>query len=333
MLHVEPEDVFDISGRVFFASHKIISASVSAFVSGSKCNPACHQKTFISIHLRIIALIALWAIIAIPTCPQKSKKINASSTGENVSASTPINPEIQRLTLERDKRKEAAERWDSWNIRFVWFAGFSALLLAISAIGVSRSNGAFNRASEDLNRAKDGQLTLDLATKDAEIKRLDNNGIDAKAAQQRVEIDLGKQQERAAKAEKDLLELKEKVKDRHLTTEQSKNLVAFLSPYTKGTITVGCLGGTPEPCSFADELIAALKASNWTVTMTGRGTMIVGGTPVGLIIQVPSSNAAYAGLLQTALTHIGLSAAGEILPGMSADVPINLFVGSKPPIE
>jgi hypothetical protein len=160
---------------------------------------------------------------------------------------------------------------------------------------------------------------------------LETNAVDAKAAQQRVEIELAKQQERAANAEKALLELQERIKDRHLSAANRKELVNFLKAGPLGAISVSCVGGHPEPCSFASELVEALKAGGWTVTGFSQGVMFVGASPSGLILQVHGAEKTpeRAGTLQQALKRVGLDAPGQFIPGMAEDA-VNLIVGSKP---
>jgi hypothetical protein len=118
---------------------------------------------------RLVALMALCAIAAIIAWPQISKKISPSSKEEKVSSNSYIDSDIQRSTLEVNERKEKAEEWDRWNIRVIFLAGFVAVCLGITAIGVSRSNGALVRSSEELSKAKDSKLALDLKAKDSEI--------------------------------------------------------------------------------------------------------------------------------------------------------------------
>jgi len=122
-----------------------------------------------------------------------------------------------------------------------------------------------------------------------DVAGLQKAASDAKAAQQKVEIDLEKQKERTATAEKNLLELQERIKDRHLSAENRKKLVALLKAGPTGEITVSCVGGHPEPCTFAAELVDALKAGGWVVTGFNQGVMFVGSSPSGLILQVHSA--------------------------------------------
>jgi hypothetical protein len=147
--------------------------------------------------------------------------------------------EIQFLSA---RAQELSQGVDWWNTAMIWALVFAAIA-AIAVVFTTRI--ALVRAKQladiqdKLIHIKDGRLSLDLKLKDEKIAEAgeraaeaDKNAgeankaaADAKTAQQRVETDLAKQQERAAKAEKDLVELKERIKHRRLTDKQSADFV------------------------------------------------------------------------------------------------------------
>jgi hypothetical protein len=133
---------------------------------------------------------------------------------------------------------------------------------------------------DQLIHIKDGRLELDLKAKDEKIaeageraaladKRAGEANIaaaDAKAAQQRVETDLAKQQERAATAEKDLLELKERIKPRRLTDKQSADFVAVLSRLPNTVLKLGwTAGGGDEGFKLLQQLMPLFRQARWKV--------------------------------------------------------------------
>ena len=118
---------------------------------------------------RPIALIALCAIIAIGIQTPNIKEKITNSKGENVSLNNPIDADIQHLTVEKNKRRDAADTWNKLNIAGLILAGLAATFLVVTAVGVSRSNSALIKASDDLDKAKDAKLATDLASKDVEI--------------------------------------------------------------------------------------------------------------------------------------------------------------------
>lgn len=179
---------------------------------------------------------------------------------------------------------------------------------------------------KDMTEAKTalGKQQERTAAADARVAGLEHDAADAKT-------EMAKQQERAAIAEKSLLELRERLKDRHLTAAKRTELVAFLTASPKGEITVSCVGGHPEPCVFAAELVDALKAGGWTVAGFAQGVVFIGSSPSGVLIQVKSAEHTppRAIALQQSLTRIGLQAGGQLLEGL-AENAVNLLVGTKP---
>jgi hypothetical protein len=95
------------------------------------------------------------------------------SEGVNVSSNIPTNPEIERLTAEVDHQRRKADSWDGWNLKLLAIAGLSALALAITAVGVSRSNRKLTDLRDQLDKAKDRVLQSDLKSKDLNIASLE----------------------------------------------------------------------------------------------------------------------------------------------------------------
>jgi hypothetical protein len=80
---------------------------------------------------------------------------------------------------------------------------------------------------------------------------------------QRLELRVAEQQERAAKAERDLLELRERQKDRQFTDEQYLRLVASLAraePKVRVQIT---FIDQSEPKRFAELLLEVFERAGW----------------------------------------------------------------------
>lgn len=205
-----------------------------------------------------------------------------------------------------------------------------------------RAGAAYERAEdlESKNLTLRGQVaTLETQAVNAskELAGLQKDAADSKAAQQKVEVDLAAQrksaailEKEAANAKRDLLELQERLKDRHLTAEQRSQLLEILRANPKGSIDVSCIAGSLEPCNFAGELVEVLKAAGWQVAFT-RGFLSLGGTPVGLIIEVKDAKKApvRAEMLQKALKRVGFPAPGRLQSGINEQA-VNLVVGVKP---
>ena len=221
-------------------------------------------------HRRLTAFIALCAISAVIVWPHISDPIGVKSQEEKVSSKIEQDLEIARVTKERNARRETAESWDKWNIRATFFAGLAATCLVITAMGVSRSNGKLAEVSDELNAAKDAQTA----------ESLTGLGVDLATAKG----EMSKQEARAAKAEKDLLELQERVKPRHLTAEQKEKLIQSLKNQPRGQLEIRTLVGNPESRNFGLELTEVFRASGWAVTLSD-GTLMTP-TPVGIKLWV-----------------------------------------------
>jgi len=141
---------------------------------------------------------------------------------------------------------------------------------------ISGSNAEAKRAGESAGKANEraqalehdnlglrGQVaTLETAATDAKkgLAGLQKTAADAKAAQQRVETDLAKQQERAAKAEIALLELQKDVAWRRL---KSQTVTARkLKRFTGIELLTVCLN-EPEPLSIARLLVGTGITAGW----------------------------------------------------------------------
>jgi hypothetical protein len=159
-----------------------------------------------------------------------------------------MDSEIQRLTLEVEDRRESAESWDAWNIRILSIAGFAALLLVITAIGVSRSNRELLRSSDELDRAKDSKLALELRTKDEEIARAQQLAAEAK---QKAEA------EQLAR-----VKIEEKMAPRHLSPEQRKSMATKLLQFGGQKVQIVTFSGDSEIARIADDVMAALNGAN-----------------------------------------------------------------------
>lgn len=112
-----------------------------------------------------------------------------------MSVDVPNTPEVERLTQERNSRRESSGAWDAWNLGFIALAGIAALGLVVTGVGVSRSNKRLNDVSEELSHAKDLESEREASAarertatleKEAESERLARMKIEAKIAPRRL---------------------------------------------------------------------------------------------------------------------------------------------------
>lgn len=175
-----------------------------------------------------------------------------------------------------------------------------------------------------------GQVAT-LETQAAEAKKdvagLQKAAADAIAAQQRVETALAKQQERTAIAERALLELQERVKDRQITPEKRARILELLSNNPKGTTTISFAANDTEAFNFAKQLAEVLAAAGWHVTLGNPSieSTSVGG--VGIFVHGEHNPPAVA--LQRALGEVGFPAAGFLNPELPEEY-VGIFVSKKP---
>lgn len=179
-------------------------------------------------------------------------------------------------------------------------------------------------------RSQVATLETDAAQAQKDVASLQKAAADAKAAQQKVEIELAKQQERAATAEKDLANLRRATEPRHFSPEQEATLIELLSGEPKGPVIIESLSGD-EPMAFAQQIDRILTAARW---LEGRGKIdtftIGGGGPVGAFINVRDANNVppYATHIQQAFFTVGFQLIGE--PAPNQQQPVKIFIGRRP---
>jgi hypothetical protein len=77
---------------------------------------------------------------------------------------------------------------------------------------------------------------------------------------------VAEQQTRAATAEKELLELRERIKPRSLTDQQSEEFIGVLKTLPGGTVNFGYTsGGGDESLNFLKQLLPLFKVAGWGV--------------------------------------------------------------------
>jgi hypothetical protein len=193
-----------------------------------------------------------------------------------------------------------------------------------------------------------GQLiTLERSTADAKTRqaeaesKLNATALDVEQAREEgrnTALALAKQQERAANAERELLELKERVAPRRLTAAQRTALLAALKAAApKGRVDVVCSVGDGEARSFAIEILATLKDAGWPTLgsvsaefVTGFGTLVVvkgpADAPAGTVFPDAPRHAVS---LSRAFSAAGLEIGTNAAPHLKAD-EVKLVVATKP---
>lgn len=136
------------------------------------------------------------------------------------------------------------------------------------------------------------------------------------------------ERERAAKVEKELLEVQERLKSRRLTLPQRTSLVNDLSRGEKGEISIDFMAANGETEQFATDIAEVLRSSGWTVTRLGPLIPLGMPTPIGLVLLVRDRQIPRVLALISAFDHIGLMGSVRVNPEYNP--PVQLIVGSKP---
>jgi hypothetical protein len=299
----------------------------------------------------LIACIALCASTPSTINRIKSIPISSQSNGVNVSSNISTSSEIERLSGEIKASRDKAELWDKWNIRFLFIAGFAALCLFITAIGVSRSNKAVADLSEQLDKAKDRKLQADLKSKDDEIAVLNKESEAAKRDAERLKLDIAATNERAANAEKAAadahLALERLKSPRRLTDEQEERMAAKMRVFEKTQFDTAI-----DPSSETQDLLLqienTLQKAGWSqidwggeawglsFTRDGRRKAGVVAAITGVLIEMHKEHSDQLSPAVTALTLAlrgeGIATEAKFVGGLKNNNPnaIHIIVGDKP---
>lgn len=157
-----------------------------------------------------------------------------------------------------------------------FFASVAVVLLTVFAaiagafaLYFSSRLGAVKDAA--LERFKTESATT-IATAGERAAEANNKAAEANERAKALELEVAKQRERAAKAEKDLLELQQRLAWRSFTTDQQQKLVAELSRFGGVNVVVTQLGEV-EAGLFAKQLLSILTAARWSVARNFAGSM------------------------------------------------------------
>jgi hypothetical protein len=148
--------------------------------------------------------------------------------------------------------------------------------------GLAKSGEKIAALTKEAEQAKTERAEADkqIAIAKADAAKASEGTATATAEVSRLRITVANAETERAKAEKSLLQLQEKIKDRHLTVEQRSHLVEFLTKSLKGQIEVRCVIGNPEARQLALEYLDVFKTAGWEVGLMDR--VLIMPTPVGI---------------------------------------------------
>jgi hypothetical protein len=143
-------------------------------------------------------------------------------------------------------------------------------------MGITSLPGEFSLTSP-------GTRILSLAKMTKDLPALQKAASDAKAAQQAVETNLAIQQERAANAERELLELQRKLADRTLSNEQVEAIARSLKPFSGQEYDVTAYWDSRESVGIANRISESLQKAGWAFLSMAQWRAMLGGV-VGVLV-------------------------------------------------
>jgi hypothetical protein len=221
-------------------------------------------------------------------------------------------PELQSLTL-RAQELSRSVAW--WNTAMIW----ALVIAAIAAAAIVVATRKTITKTAELDEVKE---------RIAGIKE-----ADSKVQQRTLELAVASQQERAATAEIELVKLRERIKDRHLSGAEQKALTGKLLPFAGQLSMLVTLAGDPEIVGIGNDLIVAIKAAKWNLT-TVLGNAPHGEVHNGIVVEVgpdaPKSAIEAANALASAFRSVGLATDGPKPAARILSASGATFSGSPP---
>lgn|GEM_PF-5320881 len=268
-----------------------------------------------------------------PTEPKTATAQTTTSSGGDPMSS--IEAEIANLAARASDLQRTIGTWNDWYTAALALTLLAAFAVLITNRGVIDRQARLTATQDALLQAKDRQLTergraLTNELKAKDIKIGEAAGIAATANERaaKLELDAATQRQRAAIAERSLLELQQKLAPREFTAVERKTLIEFLHSAPKGEIDISQTGD-PEASRFAETIAQLLVDAGWTLN-SQVGMWVGTPTVAGVVIIVRDTNhaPARAKSLQDAFKLIGLNAVGLSASGRAEDT-VTLIVGPK----
>lgn len=138
---------------------------------------------------------------------------------------------------------------------------------------------------------------------------------------------VAQQQERAALAERELVQLKDSLKDRVISHEQEEELTKLLAGDPTGPVEIWWITSDKDAYPLAIKIKDILNKAGWTHVTERWAT---GGTGIGffIIVHEIKTAPAYAGRLQKAFKDVGIHLEGGEKPDTPADI-VRIYIGHK----
>jgi flagellar hook-length control protein FliK len=176
---------------------------------------------------------------------------------------------------------------EAWKTLFEWGTVVLTFLTFAFGAGVVITGNIINAHQEEQLRRFEKDLTgakTDLGKQQERAAQAEKTASDASKAasdalahQQQIELDLSKQKERTLIAEKTLLELRETLADRSLTTKQLEIIASKLKPFAAQEYDYAAYWDSKESIGIAERVHQALELAGWKfIPMKSRGYLLGG---------------------------------------------------------
>lgn len=146
-----------------------------------------------------------------------------------------------------------------------------------------------------------------------------------------MELRIAEQQERAANAERALLELQQRTRPRSLTQSERQALLAALESATsKGPVEVSSPTGDGEARNYARQLMEVLKEAGWPLANEEIFAELVTGVGTHVVVRNSAAPPASAAALRNSLSSAGIQYYESSQPENIPAGTVRLAVKSKP---
>lgn len=185
-----------------------------------------------------------------------------------------------------------------------------SILALLGTIGVFWSQGVLSRYGAE--RQSQHELKIEEAKGDA--AKAQESAANATIESDKLKVVVAEAELKRAQAERELLELKERLAPRAISTEQKQQFSDFVKDAAKGKVRINALVGDNEAVAFAQTLKALLSDNGFTVDEVIGGFMSAGAPVSGIQLRIKSAAAppAHSGTLQQGLKHIGVTAPAQV---------------------
>lgn len=187
--------------------------------------------------------------------------------------------EIQSLASRIQDLTRSVNFWNNMYIASVAVTVIAAVWLFWVQFMRMRRSSVRESLQEQLTKLKDNQSALDIATARSAAALATEKAETANERTSKIELEAAQQRERAAKAERDLLELQQRLAWRRVSQKEHGEFVAALKPFAGSVVEVTKLGEA-EAGQFADDLFKMLTDAKWKVSLDSSG--YVSPPPYGL---------------------------------------------------